>query len=76
MMMKLPAGQPVSFAESNFVLLPRYQVPSITVTSSYHFVTMRRLADPLPGKRGGLNGSTQHSVRTHLALKTKAKIAR
>ena len=25
---------------------------------------------------GGLNGSTQHSARTHLALKTKAKIAR
>jgi hypothetical protein len=30
----------------------------------------------LSGKRGGLNGSTQHSTRTHLALKTKAKIAR
>jgi len=28
------------------------------------------------GYGGGLNGSTQHSVRTHLALKTKAKIAR
>jgi hypothetical protein len=25
---------------------------------------------------GGLNGSTQHSARTHLALKTKGKIAR
>jgi hypothetical protein len=25
---------------------------------------------------GGLNGSTQHSARSHLALKTKAKIAR
>jgi hypothetical protein len=29
-----------------------------------------------PGKRGGLNGSTQHSVRTPTVLKTKAKIAR
>jgi hypothetical protein len=29
-----------------------------------------------PDKRGGLNGSTQHSARTHFALKTKAKIAR
>jgi hypothetical protein len=27
----------------------------------------------LPDYRGGLNGSTQHSGRTHLALKTKAK---
>src|SRR5260221_1252498 len=27
-------------------------------------------------KSGGLNGSTQHSARTHLALKTRAKIAR
>jgi hypothetical protein len=27
----------------------------------------------LPDKRGGLNGSTQHSSRTRLALKTKAK---
>src|SRR6266403_4656911 len=26
-----------------------------------------------PDKRGGLNGSTQHSSRTRLALKTKAK---
>ena len=25
---------------------------------------------------GGLNGSTQHSAGTYLALKTKAKIAR
>jgi hypothetical protein len=30
----------------------------------------------LPGKSGGLNGSTQHSARTHHALKTKAKNAR
>jgi hypothetical protein len=30
----------------------------------------------LSGFRGGLNGSTQHSARTHHALKTKAKIAR
>jgi len=30
----------------------------------------------VPGKRGGLNGSTQHSARTHLVLKTKVKIAR
>src|SRR6266852_4261870 len=30
----------------------------------------------LSGKRGGLNGSTQHSARTHLALKTRAEIAR
>jgi hypothetical protein len=29
-----------------------------------------------PGNRGGFNGSTQHSARTHLGLKTKAKIAR
>src|SRR5450432_4029082 len=29
-----------------------------------------------PFYRGGLNGSTQHSGRTQLALKTKAKIAR
>ena len=28
------------------------------------------------GKPGGLNGSTQHQIRTHLVLKTKAKIAR
>jgi hypothetical protein len=33
------------------------------------------LMDLVPDKRGGLNGSTQHSGRTHLALKTKAKIA-
>jgi hypothetical protein len=26
-----------------------------------------------PDKSGGLNGSTQHSSRTRLALKTKAK---
>jgi hypothetical protein len=26
-----------------------------------------------PDKRGGLNGSTQHSGRTRLALKTKAR---
>jgi hypothetical protein len=30
----------------------------------------------LSGNPGGLNGSTQHLARTHLALKTKAKIAR
>ena len=30
----------------------------------------------LSGLRGGFNGSTQHSARTQLALKTKAKIAR
>jgi hypothetical protein len=30
---------------------------------------------PLPNKIGGLNGSTQHSARTQLAVKTKAKIA-
>jgi hypothetical protein len=30
----------------------------------------------MSGYPGGLNGSTQHSARTHLALKTKAKIAR
>ena len=29
----------------------------------------------LSGNPGGLNRSTQHSTRTHLALKTKAKIA-
>jgi hypothetical protein len=29
-----------------------------------------------PGKRGGLNRSTQHSAQAHLALKAKAKIAR
>ncbi len=29
-----------------------------------------------PEKSGGLNGSTQYSARTQLALKTKAKIAR
>jgi hypothetical protein len=29
-----------------------------------------------PGEPGGLNGSIQHSARTHLALKTKAKISR
>jgi hypothetical protein len=27
----------------------------------------------VPGKRGDLNGSTQHSGRTRFALKTKAK---
>ena len=26
-----------------------------------------------PSKRGGLNGSTQHSARTHIALETKPK---
>jgi len=31
---------------------------------------------PTPDKSGGLNGSTQHLAQTHLALKTKAKIAR
>jgi hypothetical protein len=31
---------------------------------------------PTPDKSGGLNGSTQHSDRTYLALKTKTKIAR
>jgi two-component system, chemotaxis family, chemotaxis protein CheY len=30
----------------------------------------------LPNTTGDLNGSTQHWSRTHLALKTKAKIAR
>src|ERR1700676_5747463 len=35
-----------------------------------------RQLDSTPDKRGGLNGSTQHSARTHLALKTKAKSAR
>src|SRR5712664_3345425 len=30
----------------------------------------------VPERPGGLNGSTQHSARTHLALKTRAKIAR
>jgi hypothetical protein len=30
----------------------------------------------VPNKLGGLNGSTQHSARTHFVLKTKAKIAR
>src|SRR6478672_7662929 len=30
----------------------------------------------VPDKSGGLNGSTQHSARTHLALKTRAKNAR
>jgi hypothetical protein len=30
----------------------------------------------LSGLRGDLNGSMQHSARTHRALKTKAKIAR
>ena len=30
---------------------------------------------PLSGKAGGLNRSTQHSARTHNALKTKAKTA-
>jgi hypothetical protein len=29
----------------------------------------------IPDKSGGFNGSTQHSARTHFALKTKAKIA-
>jgi len=29
-----------------------------------------------PGSDGDLNGSMQHSVPTHLSLKTKAKIAR
>jgi hypothetical protein len=28
------------------------------------------------GKRGGLNGWTQHSTRTQFAVKTKAKTAR
>jgi hypothetical protein len=32
--------------------------------------------DLMSGYPGGLNGSTQHLARTHLALKTKAKIAR
>src|SRR6266436_1088648 len=32
--------------------------------------------DPARSKGGGFNGSTQRSARTHLALKTKAKIAR
>jgi hypothetical protein len=30
----------------------------------------------LSKKQGGFNGSTQHPARTHLALKTKAEIAR
>jgi hypothetical protein len=30
----------------------------------------------LSGYRGGLNGSAQHSARTHFALKTKDKSAR
>jgi len=29
----------------------------------------------MSGYAGGLNRSTQHSARTHLSLKTKAKIA-
>jgi hypothetical protein len=28
-----------------------------------------------PDKRGGFNRSMQHSARTHIALKTRAKIA-
>jgi len=36
----------------------------------------RNLLSPTPDKSGGLNGSTQHLAQTHLALKTKAKIAR
>ena len=34
------------------------------------------ISDVLPRNSGGLNGSTQHRARTHLALKTKAKNAR
>ena len=40
------------------------------------FIGGRARRRSTPGKAGGLNGSTQHSARTHLALKTKAKIAR
>jgi hypothetical protein len=34
------------------------------------------LEPQMSGNGGGLNGSTQHKARSHLALKTKAKIAR
>src|SRR6266853_1521750 len=36
----------------------------------------RNLIIFMADNRGGLNGSTQHSARSHIALKTKAKIAR
>ena len=39
--MKLPAGYSVSFAESNLVPSPRYQVPSMTVDQFGLRVSMR-----------------------------------
>src|SRR5882762_4582716 len=46
-------------------------------TESQHPLQASVIARHDPGeltvRSGGLNGSTQHSARTHLALKTKAK---
>jgi hypothetical protein len=51
-----------------------------TLRSEWRSALKKSLTEPalleMPGNPGGLNGSTQHPVRTHLALKTKAKIAR
>jgi methyltransferase len=58
------------------VLLRRPFIPWLAAPMFTVFLAVNAVRWDLSGNAGGLNGSTQHSARTRLALKTKAKIAR
>ncbi len=59
---------------------PKNKANEATLRSERRSAPNKCLTEPtlleMSGNAGGLNGSTQHKARTHLPLKTKAKIAR
>ena len=56
--------------------MPKFTKCKVTSYTEEKLSVDAARSDVTPDKRGGLNGSTQHSARTHLALKTRAKIVR
>jgi hypothetical protein len=71
----LPVAQANEAANSaqNRVPSDADRVRSLDIRRHYHTRAKPHSLNLAPDKSGDLNGSTQHSTRAHIALKTKAK---